>query len=595
MSHEGTERYGHWFSRGDVIRVALPIALLAMIFLPLIRGTAHAVVGDVRLCSAKASGGEGNGDCFYPAITPDGRYVAFHSDATNLGPATSGFLQVFRKDMQTGEVRLVSSDASGNEANSLSKRPSVSADGRYVAFQSNATNLGPAVTAWQNIFVKDLDTGEVLLVSANASGTPQNGRGGRPAMTPDGRYVVFNSYATNLGPATSGDSQVFRKDMQTGEVKLASSDASGNEANDWNQRSSISADGRYVTFHSYATNLGPATSGVFLQVFRKDLETGEVRLVSSDTSGNEANSDTYAPSISADGRYVAFDSDATNLGPATSGAFLQVFRKDLETGEVRLVSSDASGNKGDGDNWRPSISGNGRYVSFPSEATCLVSPATSGDSQVFRKDLKTGEVRVVSSDATGNEGNDGSGAGAVTPDGRYTAFQSYATNLDAAATGTNIQILRKELPSPRIEYVIKRVRFLGDSPGPALTYTIAIENTGEVDVQGLYLNDAIPAGTSVVADSVTCSDAGATLVSEDPVAITGITVVAGESVTISFQVTLNEGMNAGPRIENQAFLGYMGMKMPSSDPSDPGGEKPTVFYPGGMLGSGGGCFLSTVH
>jgi Tol biopolymer transport system component len=162
-------------------------------------------------------------------MTPDGRYVVFHSIASNLVPGVAS-QQVYRKDLQTGQIRLCSANAAGTQGDNASYYPVISSDGRYVAFYSQATNLVTPATVNMQVFRKDLETGEIELASANAGGTP--GDGGAvyiPDITPDGRFVCFTSTSTNLvTPATAGQ-ELFRKDMDTGEIKLVSSDAAGVE------------------------------------------------------------------------------------------------------------------------------------------------------------------------------------------------------------------------------------------------------------------------------------------------------------------------------------------------------------------------------
>jgi len=265
------------------------------------------------------------------------------------------------------------------EGNGLSRRPEISSDARYVTFESEATNLG-GTGAFRQIFRKDLQTGAIMLVSANAAGAEANKECGHPSMTPDGRYVSFHTGASNLLPAATGaTTQVFRKDLSNGGIVLVSCNSSGEESNAKSRYSTITPNGRYVSFLSWASNLAPAAGGLYEQVFQKDLQTGEVKLVSSSREGWEGNGvvNSYGPSpMSPDGRYVAFGSYATNLVPAASGGLGPIFRKDLISGEVVLVSCNTSGFEANGPSWRPAMTANGRYVTFYSPPTNLVADAT---------------------------------------------------------------------------------------------------------------------------------------------------------------------------------------------------------------------------
>ena len=426
---------------------ATVVIFMVLLVLPLAQEQAQAAPGDVILVSSDATGAQGNGISPWPSISGDGRYVAFASASTNLVPGVTG-TQVYRKDLVTGEVKLCSTDAAGAQGNNFSQEPSISFDGRYVAFQSTATNLVTPATTGQQVFRKDMVTGEVKLCSVDSAGTQGNNNSDSSSISSDGRYVAFQSTATNLVTPATSNRQTFRKDLVTGEVKLCSANVAGSQANATCTWVSISSDGRYVVFYTPATNLvSPATSGN--QVFRKDLVTGEVGLVSADVAGLQGNGNSLVPSISSDGRYVSFLSAATNLvTPASSGT--QFFRKDMVTGEVRLVSADAAGVQGNGAGELSSISSDGRYVAFYSNATNLVSPATSGI-QMFRKDMVTGEVLLVSSNAAGTQGNANSLGQSISSDGRYVAFHSPATNLVTPAT-TLTQAFCKELATPYYFY-----------------------------------------------------------------------------------------------------------------------------------------------
>ena len=426
------------------------IIFMVLLMLPLAQERAYAAPRDVALVSSDAAGAQGNDASNGPSISSDGRYVAFTSKATNLVPGVSG-QQVYRKDLRTGEVRLASADSAGIPGNNNSDYPSISSDGRYVAFTSISTNLVPGGTTPGHDFRKDMVTGEVKVVSCDAAGALGNNGSGYPFISSDGRYVAFYSQATNLVPGgtTAGLFRIFRKDLATGEVRLCSADAAGVEGNGaCGPFSAISSDGRYVALDSNSTNLiSPVTSGI--QVFRKDLMTGEVKLCSADAAGIQGNSSSQWPCISCDGRYVAFTSAATNLvAPAITNP--QVFRKDLATGEVKLVSADAAGTQGNGHSLRPSISSDGMYVAFTSMSSNLVVPAT-GPPQVFRKDTVTGEVNLCSASAAGTQGDNTSQWASISSDGRYVAFYSFSSNLVAPATA-NWQVFRKELAAPYYFY-----------------------------------------------------------------------------------------------------------------------------------------------
>ncbi len=385
----------------------------------------------MELVSVSSNGVPGDSYSYDPAISADGRYVTFGSAASNLvSPATDSY-QIFVRDRLTGTTTLASANAGGTQGNSDSYEPDISAAGRYIAFYSDATDLVSPATSGYQIFRRDRQTGTTTLVSANASGVQGNNGSYEARISADGRYVTFYSHATNLvSPATSGQ-QVFVRDMQTGTTRLVSADAGGIQGNKSSERPRISADGRYIIFYSEATNLvSPATSGQ--QVFMRDMQTGTTTLVSANASGVQGNAESYSSSISANGRYVTFHSRATNLvSPATSRQ--NVFMRDMQTGTTTLVSANTVGVEGDNDSYRSIISADGRYITFSSEASDLVSPATSGE-QVFMRDMQTGTTTLVSANASGVQGDNDSYSPCISADGRYVAFASYAYNLVSPAT-----------------------------------------------------------------------------------------------------------------------------------------------------------------
>lgn len=381
--------------------------------------------------STSSTGGQSDGDSSYPALSANGRFVAFESDAANLAPNDSNRASdIFVKDLRTGRLTLASADAAGNGGNHGSSLPSISADGRFVAFDSAASNLAPGdANGFYDVFVKDLRTGQVTLASSDAQGNGGNSTSVSAAISGNGRFVAFASDATNLVPGGTGEDQnLFVKDLRTGTVTLASADAAGTEGNRASFGPSLSADGRFVAFTSWATNLAPNDANGTGDLFVKDLRTGRLTLVSVGVDGTQANDISVNPSLSADGRFVAFDSYATNLLPGGTES-RQVFVKDLRTGRLTLASADAGGQAGDGRSIYAALSPNGRYVSFSSEASNLVPGDANNAEDMFRKDLWTGGISRLTNNAPadypyglGSEWSSVTNTGAV-------AFSGAAGNL----------------------------------------------------------------------------------------------------------------------------------------------------------------------
>jgi Tol biopolymer transport system component len=303
-----------------IARFCSMLLLLALILTP--AGSVRAMPGNTTRVSVATGGGQANSGSFDPSISADGRYVAFVSAATNLVSGdTNNFQDIFVHDRQTGQTTRVSVASDGTQANGHSYAPSISADGRYVAFASLASNLvsGDTNGAW-DVFVHDRQTGETTRVSVASDGTQAIGFffGSSPSISADGRYVAFDSWATNLVSGDTNDKpDVFVHDRQTGQTTRVSVSSDGTQANGgpgWSGNpSSISADGRYVAFHSYADNLVSGDTNSATDIFVHDRQTGVTTRVSIASDGTQANGFSASPSISADGRYVAFMSGATNL------------------------------------------------------------------------------------------------------------------------------------------------------------------------------------------------------------------------------------------------------------------------------------------
>src|ERR1051326_6265120 len=342
-------------------------------------------------------------------------------------------------------VSRVSTDAAGDEANSYSfayGRPSISADGRYVTFYSGADNLVPGdANGFADIFVKDAQTGTIVRASTDASGGDANSTSYGSSISADGRYVAFYTDAGNLAPGdTNGTFDIFVKDLQTGAIVRASTDAGGGEANDQSLQPSISADGRYVAFYSYADTLAVGDTNGAADIFVKDLQAGAIVRVSTDAGGGEANSDSLVPWISADGRYVAFESSADNLVPGDTNGQADIFVKDLQTGAIVRASTDASGGEANGSSSDPSISADGRYVAFSSNAHNLVAGDAGSTTNVFVKDLQTGTITRLSEGQGGTEPDGSSNTPFISADGHLVAFNSDAGNLVAGDTNFNNDI-----------------------------------------------------------------------------------------------------------------------------------------------------------
>lgn len=404
----------------------------------------------------------GDANSSEPAISGDGRFVAFTSEATNLLKSSTFGRNVFLKDTDNGVMTLVSVNPEGEEGNGDSGQPSISDDGRLVAFASDASDLADADdndvclnasganVNCGDIFLREIETGTTTLVSADAAGNQGDAASDDPALSGDGRFVAFTSEAANLAAGDdNGATDVFVKDTMSGELKVVSAGEDGVPGNGASRNAAISADGRFVAFASEATDLVGGDGNGTTDVFIKDTETGAVTLVSTDAGGAQgsAASGFEALDISADGRYVIFESGAEDLVAGDGNGKRDVFLKDTATGAITLVSADAAGTPGDDDSYRSvAVSADGLTAYFSSNAGNLVPGDTVNKTDIFRKDVQTGAIVILSVDPTGAVMADGTTEEfAVSANGGYIAFSSAATNLIVDDLNDKADIFRKDL------------------------------------------------------------------------------------------------------------------------------------------------------
>ena len=382
--------------------------------------------------SVDSGGAEGNDNSFEPTLSADSRFAAFFSFASNLVPNdTNGIEDIFVHDRTTGATTRVSVDSAGVEANGGSSNPSLSADGRFVAFESNASNLVANDTNVRlDIFVHDRQTGETTRVSLGPAGLQSNGNSFDTAISADGRFVAFQSFASNLvANDTNNQADVFVHDRQSGETTRVSLADGGAEANSGSSLGGISADDRLVTFRSDATNLVANDTNNTFDIFVRDRQANTTTRVSLSTAGVEANGSSNDSDISADGRFVAFQSSATNLVANDTNNDNDIFVRDLQTNTTTRVSVDSNGVESLDSAGSPSISADGRFVAFHSEASNLVADDTNGNLDVFVHDRLTGSTTRVSLDSNGAQANESSSNAVISADGLAVIFSSLASNL----------------------------------------------------------------------------------------------------------------------------------------------------------------------
>lgn len=432
--------------------------------------------------SVGPAGAEANGASSNAAVSADGRFVAFSSAASNLvADDANNLVEVFVHDRQSGSTERISLSSSGEVANDSSFARAISADGRFVVFVSPATNLVPGDTnADHDVFVRDRVSGLTERVSVASDGAQADSGSFEAAISADGRFVAFQSYAHNLVPGFNG---IYVHDRATGTTECVSyaqvafrwgsfATKLAVQSNGNSTSPSISADGRFVAFESVASNLVARDTNDTWDIFVYDRQTGATERVSVGPGGVEAAPVTFHghdgapsftfgslfPSISADGRFVAFQSWATNLVPADTNNKIDVFVHDRFTHQTELMSFGEKvvsvGHRqirllaeANGDSFYPTISADGRFVAFSSSASTLVERDSNGNRDIFVRDRIVGTIERASVSEIVSplrptfgvtvQANQYSDEPAISADGHLVAFKSAATNL-ARNDGNNV-------------------------------------------------------------------------------------------------------------------------------------------------------------
>jgi len=394
----------------------------------------------IERVSVASDGTQGDAASFGGSMSADGRFVAFGSLASNLVPGgANGWGDVFVHDRATARTERVSVASDGSSGNAFSAGAHISADGRFVVFHSDASNLVSHDTNGAcDLFTHDRLTRRTERVSVASDGSEVNtdSQDFRPCISADGRFVTFSSEASTLVPGdANGCRDIFLHDRATGVTERLSVGCDGNEANADSYNSSMSADARFVAFDSYASNLVPGdTNGVVdsmngCDIFVHDRATGRTERVSVASDGSQGNDWSDYLSISADGRFVAFESFASNLVPGDTNGWEDVFVHDRATGVTERVSVASDGTQGDAASFGGSMSADGRFVAFGSLASNLVPGGANGWGDVFVHDRATGITERLSL-------ADG-GSTVLSADWRFVAFQSDASLVPGDTNGTD--------------------------------------------------------------------------------------------------------------------------------------------------------------
>jgi Tol biopolymer transport system component len=364
----------------------------------------------------------------WPAISGDGRFAAFVFAGRLVEEDTNGRSDVYVRDRVEDAVELVSLGADGGPADAGSwGEVDISDDGRFVVFTSRATNLvDGGADGNRNVFLRDRLAGTTTLVSG-APGVVADGPSWEPAISGDGRYVAFRSRAPNLVPGdTNRRSDVLVWDRLDSSVERVSVSSRGTQTQTWSRWPELSYDGRFVTFGSRSHLLVRGDTNRRVDVFLHDRESGTTERVSLGAEGQQGRGHSMESAVSADGRFVAFASHAGNLVAGDRNGLGDVFVRDRQEDATVAASVDSSGRIRGGGSYDPGISADGRYVVFDSSAPLTPPPPWIND-DVFVHDLVTGATRLVSVPAEGDSG--GGISPQISADGHHVVWWSSSSSL----------------------------------------------------------------------------------------------------------------------------------------------------------------------
>lgn len=446
--------------RIDILRSVIVVLAVAR------GGASAAVQGGVTRVSVGSAGQQGNGVARDPAISSDGKSIVFATDATTFDPTDlNGTYDIYMRRIDANQTVRISQMPDGTTGSASSGYASVSADGMRVAFESGSPFV-PGDTGFADVFVRDISANTTVRASVALGGGQPNGASGSAKMSGDGRFVAFLSLATNLIPNDANGGHfntgidAFVRDLVANTTELAHVSSAGVQGNSSIHFDiDISHDGRFVGFASWASNLVPGDTN-FRDVFVRDRTLGTTERVSVDSGGVAGNDDSGVGGVamSFDGRFIVFPSLASNFAPGDTNNFTDIFVRDRLLGITERASVAAGGVQGGapGIPWNTldqAISGDGRFVSFGSEAPGLVPFDLNNQFDMFIRDRLLDTTQIASLNSAGVPGNNSGGGNAqFTPDGNWIVFESASTDLVPGDTNglLDVYLLEREKLSPSI-------------------------------------------------------------------------------------------------------------------------------------------------
>lgn len=498
-----------------------------------------------------SNGVQGNLHSETSSISANGRFIAFGSASSNLVAVDlNGVPDIFLHDRATATTTRVSVDSTGAEGDQKSESPAISADGRFVAFASEATNLVPNDTnANWDVFVHDTLTGSTSRVSVDSAGQQATGITGSfyPAISADGRFIAFASNAWNLVPNdTNGSLDIFVHDQSTGETTRVSVDSAGFQGSFFSSEPSISANGRFVAFESWASNLVANDTNGTGDVFLHDRLTGETIRTSVDSVGIEGNGSSTACAISADGNVIAYESKANNLIAGDSNNQDDIFVHDLNTDQTTRVSTSTGGVEGNSFSYLPSISADGRFICFESRADNLVANDWNGNVDVFLHDRETDQTTAVSVDPLGVVSDFYSHTSSMSADGRFVSFTSASSNLVTGDSGWLRDVfVRDRAMGAELNTILLTAQFLAPVASPLeIKWFNAPSNATYWLAYSLNLNGSLIAGHSFDLGSPnTILSSGATMPDGSGTYSSPPVPISAAGLAVYFELACRDGNN----------------------------------------------------
>jgi Tol biopolymer transport system component len=426
------------------MRPLLLAAVASLVFTAALTSTAQAAVFDTLFVAQTTGGAAADATSTEPSTSADGRYIAFTSEADNLSTENDdNFSAVYLRDRVLGITTLVSraTGTGGASADDDALRPSVSDDGRFIAFESPANNLSTEDNnIIPNIFVRDVVAGTTVLVSRGdgAAGAGGDGTSSKPSMSADGTRVAFQSVADNL---TNDDvaltEDIYLRDLAEGTTTLVSraDGLAGAGGADASTDASLSADGDHVAFASQADNLSTEDFNTAANVFVRDISAGDTELVSRATgaTGAVGTQGGFTPSISGDGSRVAFASSSPDLSTENNDTFANVYERERDADVTTLVSraTGAAGAPTDASARSPSISDDGDVIVFESEGDNLSLEDSNSLTNLYARNRRVQTTTLVSraSGASGTAASNSSSDPSASGDGSWIAFVSRGINV----------------------------------------------------------------------------------------------------------------------------------------------------------------------